>query len=165
MIITDAIGQVIERLRTEPNGPPYYDYGHRLQMANTLKLKETDKVKKAKKYPLFMLRLDTPERHENDMIFYDLNIVILAHTKRDYTTTDRFEEVIKPTLLPLYESFIKELKRSGLFVWGKGIKPPHTMIIRPYYGVLGAEANMANLFGDYVDAIEIQNLKINSYTC
>lgn len=156
--VVDDIGAVIARLRTVENGQPYYLYGPNLEVAKELVKKDT--AQKGK-YPLFVLNMPFPEKKENGLIFLTLNIAIVAFTKMDYRASDRYDKVIKPILYPLYEAFIVELRKSGLFQWERiGGEPSHTKIDRPFWGTQYSQGNKAHIFNDPLDAIEILDLKI-----
>lgn len=181
--ITDDIGAVVAAMRpidlsygqpmldylaarttTEENKAlmPFYMYGHRLEIANRLLEKTDDPVYKYQKYPLIALRMDIPEWYEPDRILhYKLNLVIVAFTDQKWNAEQRMANVIKPVLAPLYERFIRELGNVGLFSWeGDSRRPPHTMIIRPFWGTSGPEGNAKYIFNDPLDAIEIIDLEI-----
>lgn len=161
--IVDDIGEVVARLRTVEGGAPYYMYGHRLEIANRLKAKDGLVGVKDEKYPLIALRLDTEEGIGEGFPKQDLNIIIATLTKKQYNAEQRYENVFKPILQPLYLSFIQALRESGLFIWPNLQDfPTHTKIDRPYWGTANAEENVKNLFDDPIDAIEIIGLKINS---
>lgn len=141
---------------------PLYMYGHRVELAARLALKDKDVLQKRIKYPLIALRLDTVETIEGNMVKFDLNLALINKTEKGYNAEQRYTNVFKPILYPLYELFLVELKKSGLFTWpGFQARPPHVKVDRLYWGTAGTEGNVANLFGDPVDAIEILNLKIN----
>lgn len=164
--IVDDIGSVVAAMRpfgtVNPTLTPYYMYGHRLEIAARLSEKDKDSVYKYQKYPLVALRLDTPEVEHDGVIDYNLNIVIVEFTKKNYNAEERYVNVIKPILYPLYNLFIKKLIESGLFMWGPGLKtPPHTKIDRPYWGTAGPEGNIKSIFNDELDGIELMNLKIS----
>ena len=143
-------------------GPPYYMYGHRLEIANRLALKGKDSSAKFKKYPMFALRLDVVEKIVGDMAQFTLNIAIVHATKIQYTAPERYENVFKPILYPLYNLFMEELRNTGGFWWqGPQTRPPHTKIDRPFYGTVGAEGNTKNIFSDPLDAIEIIDLQVS----
>jgi len=168
-IITDQIGDVVKAMRVAAGqdpieGAPYYMYGHRLEINNRLALMNANPSKAKKKYPLIALKLDIPAVVEGDMLKYDLNIAILAYTDKTYTAEQRMDNVFKPVLFPLYDSFMEKLKRSGHFTWDKMLvsRPPHTKVDRFYYGTLSAEQSVKNVFSDPLDAVELVNLKINS---
>lgn len=164
--IVDDIGIVVAAMRpfgsVNPSLTPYYMYGHRLEIAARLSEKDKDQVYKYQKYPLVALRLDTAEQHHDGVIDYNLNIVIVQFTQKQYNAEERYANVIKPILYPLYYSFMQKLTESGLFQWGSGLKEPvHTKIDRPYWGTAGPEGNVKNIFNDPLDGIELINLKVS----
>ncbi len=183
-LITDDIGSVVTAMRpvdskygqgmldyiTNYNTPanvalmPYFLAGHRMEINKILLEKEADKVYKYQKYPLIALRLDVPEEvDEKGFVNYRLNIVILTLTDKNWNYEQRKEAIFIPVLIPLYERFIAELSNVGLFQWeGDTRRPPHTRILRPFWGTEGKEGNEKYIFSDPLDAIEIVNLELKS---
>ncbi|GIV35399.1 MAG: hypothetical protein KatS3mg031_2934 [Chitinophagales bacterium] len=162
--LVEKFEQVVARMRGS-NQFPYYMYGHRLEIANRLLEKDQDKVQKYQKYPLVALRQDFEEQHSNGIVTYVLNLAILEYTDKNYTAEQRYENVFKPILYPLYEGLIIAMRQSGFFWPGFMGIPPHTKIDRPYWGVQFSEKNARNIFNDPLDAIEIVNLKVNLKSC
>jgi len=181
--IVDDIGTVVEAMRpldvsygqdlldymaakqanTGLTDAPFYMYGHRLEIANRLLEKDADKTNKFKKYPLIALRMDIAETVRGNVVDYNLNIAILSYTDSNYNAEERYTNIFRPVLYPLYERFFEELKASGLFMWtGNQAKPLHTKFDRPFWGTPSAEANQKQIFNDPLDAIEIIDLKISS---
>jgi hypothetical protein len=187
IIITDEIKRVVEAMRPVSgqrygaammtylglyNTPtaenlalmPYYMPGHPLEVTNRLLEKDADEVYKYRKYPLIALRLDIPEPYsEGGMYEYDLNIAIITLTEKNWNYEERLENVFKPCLEPLYEQFIKMIVQEGHFEWeGDQRRPPHTPILRPYWGVENGTrmGNDRSIINDPLDAIEIKNLRI-----
>lgn len=143
------------------DGPPYYMYGHRLEIANRLDIKSKDRIQKFKKYPLIALRLDITERIVGPVHHFTLNLAIVHATKTKYTAEERYTNVFKPILYPIYQVFMEELRHGG-FTWdGNQERPEHTKIDRPYYGTPGTEGTTNNIFSDPLDAIEIVDLRIS----
>jgi hypothetical protein len=170
--IVDDIEKVVNSMRAKdadglPTGQPYYMYGHKVEINQRLINQQKDPVLKHQKYPLIALRMDIPENNAKGIITFKLNLAIIQFTKKDAIVTDRYRDVIKPVLYPLYESFLKKLKESGLFFWdGNQRMPPHTKIDRPYWGTPTDSGNTANIFSDPLDAIEIIDLEIKqNYKC
>jgi hypothetical protein len=158
--VVDNIGTVVASMREVSDGPPYYMYGHKLEISNRLLEKDLNKEEKYKKYPLIALRLDTSEYINNGIVDYNLNIAILEYTKSNYNAEERYQNVFKPILYPLYTEFINKLKLK--FYWpGNQKYPPHTKVDRPYWGTEAEQQNIKNIFNDPLDAIEIINLKIS----
>lgn len=143
-------------------GMPYYMYGHRTEIADRLTAKSLDKVYKYQKYPLVALRLDTPEENSEGVIKYTLNIAIVMLTDKQWNAEERYVNVFKPVLYPLYDSFLRQLRNVGLFMWDSkhNKRPPHTKIDRPYWGIESKEGNTANIFNDPLDAIELIDLQL-----
>lgn len=172
--IVDDIGAVVEAMKgavfseewaTEFTGKeiPFYRYGHRVEIAKLLdEQNRKTGAEKVKKYPLIALRLDTEETISDGIWHFNLNIAIVEWTDKNYDAAQRYENVYKPVLYPLYERFMEALKQSGLFFWDNmAAYPPHTKIDRLYYGTIGSEGNQKRVFSDPLDAIEIQNLRLN----
>jgi hypothetical protein len=159
----ERIVEIMRTLKPVDADPekPYYMYGHRREIANTLTLMENNQLQYTR-YPLVALRLDIVEQVQNDLLEVNLNIAILTLTKENYNAAERYANVIVPVLYPLYEKLMSAIKRSGIYFWpGLSKYPPHTKIERPYWGTQFQEGNAANIFNDPIDAIEILDLKIN----
>lgn len=180
--IVDDIGTVVEAMRPvdvsygqdmvdymSTNHPssdtelmPFYLYGHRLEIANRLKEKEKDLVFKYQKYPLVALRLPVIEDVSDGVWHFTLNIAILTFTQKNYNSEQRYENVFKPVLYPLYERFLGEIKNSGLFMWPDDQEyPEHQKVDRLFWGTEYSEGNEKHIFNDPIDAIEIMGLKLN----
>lgn len=161
--IQDDIGTVVAAMR-DGGDVPYYMYGHRLEIARALKAKDSNPEEKNAKYPLIALRFDIPESEDGGYVQYkDINIIIVDFTNKNYSAAERFTNVIKPVLVPLYDKFMLELRNSGLFTWPNYQKlPKHQRIFRPFWGTPGEERNEKYIFSDPLDAIEIVGLEINS---
>lgn len=167
--IVDDIGTVVAALRSDVDGPPFYMYGHVLEINNRLKERNKDIVNKDRRYPLIALRLDIAEPLRDDVYQYSLNMAIITVTQPGYNAEERMANVFKPKLYPLFQLLMKQFQKSGLFMWPVGIDmPEHTKIDRPFWGEGYTQGSTGNapgstkqLFDDPVDAIEIVNLKLN----
>lgn len=172
-IAVDLIGEVVESMRNLsvkesqrfgiPAGltSPYYFYGHPMDINKQLIENDKDIVNKFKKYPAIFLRLPIPEEMKGGMIQYDMNIGIMDVSQKDYNSVERYTNVIKPILIPLYELFLDRLKKKGFKWQGYMDRPPHTKMDRPHHGVQETQGNKAYQFESVLDAIEIINLKVN----
>jgi hypothetical protein len=159
------IKQVVESMQV--GGKPYYEFGHRLEIADLL-LKKNNNQFKYNKYPLIALRLDVEEDIKAGLVDVSLNIAILTATDKNYTAQQRYDNVIIPVLFPLYKAFMKALNQSSIFYWkDMSGDPPHKRIDRPYWGTQFMEGNEKNIFNDPIDAIEILNLQMTKkqYKC
>jgi len=161
-VVEDMIGDVVAKMRALVNSQtPYYQYGHIAEISDILKNMEGDPVKKNQKYPLVILRLDNPGEVEEEIVKWNLNIVICAYTNNGYRAPERLQSVFKPVLFPLYDRFFEALNLSKHFFW-EGNYPKHTKIDRYFWGTSTGFRNAKQIFDDPIDAIEIINLKINS---
>jgi hypothetical protein len=158
--LVDMMREVVQAI--DYPKPIGYLHGHRLEIANMLI--EQDKHK-ADKYPLIALRQDFEETIVGKMHQYSLNLAILEYTDRNYTAEQRYVNVFKPILYPIYSAFFIALRKKGFYWSGWLNMPPHTKIDRPFWGVSQTNRNIEQIFTDPLDAIEIINLKINILNC
>jgi hypothetical protein len=144
-----------------------YKYGHLLEVNNRLKV---ETMNASNKYPLVVLRLDTPERVANGFrVFENLNVLILDFTDKKYNAEQRFDNVFVPRLYPIYSAMLEAFNNVGLFTWEKPISgdnqfPPHVKHDRYYWGSLAPYQNVKQIFDDPLDAIEISSLSLKLRT-
>jgi hypothetical protein len=137
----------------------YYMYGHPIEIVNTLSEKGADGTQKFLRFPVICLFQDF---EENIAVYgYDsmveLNIVIAAQSKNHWKAADRYTNTFKVSLYHLYNLFLQKLAESDDV---NGDNPEHTKIDRLYWGKTGLYGNSGNIFNDFIDAIEIKDLKL-----
>lgn len=157
--IPEIIGNVVEKLRTIEGGAPYYMHGHPIEIANLLTEKSESSTFKFKKYPVIILFQDFDEDHTEGLISANLNFAIVTDTKATYEAGQRYENTFKQTLNPLFEAFIKQLKRSPYLAMN-GEMFTFTKTDRLFWG-----RNDQSILADSIDAIEITNLNLTFITC
>lgn len=156
----DVIGQTIALSGVWKSMAPYFDYGTRRTI--NVKLMEKNGGEFAyQKYPLIALRLPIEVRVERGVASVDVNILIANFTDRHYRPEDRIVNVFEPILWPLAKLFISRIKASGEFL---GFDPDYSQIDRLFYGTETGEENIANIFDDPLDAVEIRNLRLKYLT-
>lgn len=165
--VPEIIGEVMQKLRAEydpVNGlAPYYMHGHPLEIVNILSQKTSHETLKFQKYPLIALFQDFDEPIEGDGRDVSLNIVICTETKPGFEASERYNETFKPILNPLFDLFIKHLRRSYyLNILPDAIS--YTKTDRVYWGRQGLYGSEGNIFDDHIDAIEISNLNLSLIT-
>lgn len=135
-----------------------YQYGHKAELIETLfqmdKINETANLK----YPCIYLVQDFRESISGGPGIYGtayLNIIIMHQSLLDYKTADRYVNVFKPVLYPLYASFMKQVTKHKLI--HAYDYPKHDKFDRPLTVIKNPDQQMVN---DYVDAIEISNLSL-----
>lgn len=156
--IIDEIEAIVSAMRTVVTGPPFYHYGIPMQINRELLAKNVGSLPK---YPAVLLRLPTSEEVSDGLFHFNLNIAIVAYTDRNYRTKERYENVYRPILYPLYQKFLEELYKRD-FMWkGEQTYPPHSKRDVPFYSTKPEDRDKDNAFSDPLDAIEIINLKVN----
>lgn len=176
-VIVDMIGDVVASMRnlsakdaakfgiTAGLTSPYYFYGHKMDINRQMIEKDRELTTKGKVYPAIALRLPTTESMGSGLTHYNLNVAIFAETDLNWSAPERYANVIKPTLIPLYFLFIDRLRKLG-FIWqgNTSSMPPHDKTDKPHYGVEETQGNKAYIFTNKLDAIELENLQINKQT-
>ena len=137
---------------------PYFIDGHLLDVANQLIEKDGSVAPvKFKKYPLIVLEQDFEmDKLDGPIARAPLNFAIVNWTKEEYNTKQRREFNFTPTLDPLYSEFIEALDNF----LGVDILSENWGVTRRYYW--GSQFVDANIFNDYLDAIEVKNIEIET---
>lgn len=137
----------------------HYEHGHPVEIIETLRQKDESNKYKFSKYPLVALFQDFPEDHNRSdgLIDASLHVVICRSTDNKYKAKDRYAYNFIPYLYPIYEELLRQIDRHPFSV---GYEQRHTKIDRLYWGKEGLYGNEGNMFDDYLDAIEINNLRL-----
>lgn len=171
--LVDIIGQVVDLMpadmakwkqlapSTTVLDKPKYFYGSMKEINSRLTVIKAT----AEKYPAILFVLPFKRMMENDLGRFKLNIGIVTYTKHEYYAPARYANNITPTLRPLYESFLRVIRTSGLFHQLGPVK--HGSIDRLYVNEFEISRNKErasrgekNLFNDPLDAIEIVDLEV-----
>lgn len=174
VVAVDLIGEVVASMRnlsakdaakfgiTAGIESPYYFYGHPMDINRQMIERDGERATKWKVYPAIALRLPTREEMGSGLTHYNMNVAIFAETDLNWSAPERYTNVIKPVLIPLYLLFIDRLKKRG-FTWSGNSQqmPPHTRTDKPHHGVEETQGNKAYIFTNKLDALEIEGLKIN----
>lgn len=145
--------------------PVNFMHGHPMEINNVLQAWGKTPDNSAIKYPLIALFQDFDESRGTDtglMCEARFELIIATWTDPKWTADERMCYTFIPTLYPIYDEFIKSVARSGYFLIRNFQNIPHTKTDRMYWG-----RNNNSVFGDYVDAVHIQNLtlKIKKFNC
>ena len=150
----------------------HFEHGHPLEIVNTLKGMGKTPAYDPLKYPLIALFQDFDEKRGTDdraMGEVSLNLIIAMLTEPSRVASQRLTCTYIPILYPIYDLLMTSIKMSGYFAGNPNNDKdwPHTKTDRMYWGKKGLYGNEGNIFGDYIDAIEIQNLSltIKKYDC
>ncbi len=160
-----AINDKIKALYPYSTGQITYMYGHPSELVLNLNSMLGDTYCGAIKYPAILLFQDFEERLKNRIYTADLHFIIVNSTIPTLKAHERYDKNFKPLLYPIYEQFIKVVKRRNA-TYDIDIRK----IDRLYWGQKGLvyydEAGTKNVFNDYLDAIEVFiNFKITEKKC
>jgi hypothetical protein len=145
----------------------HYEHGHPIEIIETLREKDASESFKFDKYPLIALFQDFPEDVNvgpGVQSEVTLHLIIARATMPSYKAADRYNFNMRPVLYPIYEELLKQLYYSRAFMIKSPGQIPHKKYDRLYWGREGLQAtksrNEKNIFNDWIDCIEIKNLKI-----
>jgi hypothetical protein len=164
--IVDLFEDVVSNVRAlyDPtNGlEPYYDHGHPVSILNKLSIKDGSKVLKFRKYPLIILVQDIQENYVNNLgVYYTVSprIVIMDKSDKNYTEQERYENVFKPVLYPIWELLIEEIQDYKYFKFDGYVE--YQKFDRVYWGTSTIFGNEGTILNDFVDGIELLFEPIN----
>lgn len=146
----------------------HYLYGHAVEIRRRLQLKSEGDESKFQKYPIIALFGDfVEERLADGNIKAKIQIIIGHHSEHQKYNEDRYNNIFKPILHPIYCEFIKQLMNMPNVVIGYNYELKHQKIDRPHWGNPQQYGNDAYIFGDCLDAVEIRQLEItiNPFYC
>lgn len=109
--------------------------------------------------PFILLLLDIEESFKKSNIEATVNIVIGTVTEPSYSTDARYSNNFTPILYPIYEEAIKRLCNGSKTIHTTSFLE-FTKYDRVLWGKQGLYGMTGNIFDDYIDAIEINNLKL-----
>jgi hypothetical protein len=160
--IPDLVGDVVTNVATAMRQSILYEYGHYAEVERNLIEKDKSPIDKTK-YPFIWLVMDFEEKMGTASGAYaglSLQLIIATGTSNTYGMKERRDKSFLPVLYPIYSELLNQFSRSVVFGMPTFIE--HTKIDRPYWGVQGGLGNgTANLFSDFIDAIQIKNLKVS----
>jgi hypothetical protein len=136
-----------------------YHYGHLLEIKNIFQQATAKASLKLEQFPAIVLVQDFPEVTDRKKHLREatLRVIILTDSKQSYIASDRYTYIFEPKLYPLEDLFFKCLERSNEI---SGYDQGFTRWDRLFWGRTQGEGTASNIFNDYIDAIELENLKI-----
>lgn len=154
----ETFGEVIAANGIWKAMAPYSDYGSKKSI-NARLLEKGGYEFQYQKFPLIALRLPAPIDNVDGVSVMNANILIANFTNKQYIAQQRIANVFKPILYPLMTRFLDMVKRSGEFI---SYNSDYTQMDRLFYGTeAGDDQNIASVFDDPLDAVELRNLKLN----
>jgi hypothetical protein len=161
--IVDAKNFTVDSINTAVDGSgvwkalaPYSMFGTRKTINYELTAKNGNEFK-YQKYPVIALRLPAPVVTDGGVATLQANILIATFTSKTQRPSERVVNTFRPILNPLVDRFLEMCRRSGEFLM---FNPDHEQIDRMFYGTGGDEEDIANVFDDPLDAVELRNLEL-----
>jgi hypothetical protein len=138
--------------------PVYYDYGHPLEISKRLQELTQSAAFANQKFPLIILFTDITIDHAIPGFYGWVNLHMLVCNITDplYTSVQRTDTNFIPILHPIKNELINQLQRHIGFSWPE--EPTYKETDCYFYGSV---LNGKNVFNDYIDAIELRNVRIN----
>lgn len=164
-IILDLMPTIVTRLRAYTGNPDFnlwYQTGHIVEICQNLQEMTTEK-NEAYKFPLLALVTDYRERagfSKEANREHQPNFLIATNTQNTLKAHERYQVNFKPVLYPIYYTFIEVLGESPYFLGYPDQVTKHVKIDRMFLGREGIYGNSGNTFNDYIDAIEIRDMRL-----
>jgi hypothetical protein len=168
MHVTSIIGEIVAGMRAQGSKEPYYEFGHPLEIIETLRSKSEASSLKYEKYPLVALFMDIKEKKGGLLIDREAEVTVLfiTDTLPEYKAAERLEKTFNPILIPLWEQFKDGLKKHPYIHVDKGVLDISEYTEHMFWGKNGIYGTDGNIFDDRLDAIEVKiNLKIFKDGC
>lgn len=169
--IPDIFESVVQRVSATFEARPvnpfkvHFDYGHYREVLRILTWKDASISQKDQKYPLIWLVMDFDESMGENPAYYakakGLHFLILNYADPNWTMKERRDKNYLPILYPIMAEFIKAISWTVELGMIPELKISFTKTDRPYWGLDEGGNYSANIFNDFLDAVQIRNLKIN----
>lgn len=164
VFIVDELDRVIQKVNQElylkgfQSLPVYYKYGHPVEISSRLQAITNSTTEGHKKFPLIILFTDITIQKDVPGFYGSANLRMLVAniTEPHYISEDRTEKNFKPVLHPIKEELVRQIGLHAQFTYDGELTYDETDMY--FYG---SEINKKNVFNDYIDAIELKNIKVN----
>lgn len=163
--LPDALQNVVNLVSTELGYTVFFRYGTYEELVENLRVlnynDDVTSLDENRNYPLIWLPLDIEEQHGNDYSYLaTIKLILATQTLPDYTTEERFTNSFKAVLQPIYECLLDKLVTCGYFEQSSPELIEHNKYDRVHWGKTQLIDTNGNGL-DFVDAIEITELKLN----
>ena len=140
-----------------------YEHGHPLEIIETLGQLGAAPSSKFNRYPIVALFQDFPE-DVSDVPGIDREITVQMIIARGTTPTlkasARYDKNFRPVLYPVYFELLKQISKSPAFTVKSETQIKHRKFDRLFWGRDGLYGNSKNVFNDWLDCIELKELKL-----
>jgi hypothetical protein len=135
-----------------------YMYGNWKEIGKKMKEYTDSPTLRTQKFPVVILIEDViiDQRSTDFFGIADLNIVIANATEPKYSSDER-EPLFENVLRPIYYELCKQIARHEAFAVGNPKNIRGRYAERKFWGM---DNNTVNALGDYIDAIELFDLRL-----
>lgn len=163
MIVLEILKEIVQKVQSKMGKEIFFTFGNATEISEKLILMSQFAESAKKKYPLFAVFTDIKESKGNEVAHFaevDIDTIVIAtFTDKNYHSEQRLELTIKPVLVPIYEEFLEQLAKSSYFTFTDKRQILHDKTDRLSWGQ-SAIFTDNNFASDFIDAIEINNLKL-----
>lgn len=156
-VIVDLFDTIVSRTGSAMGQTIHYMHGHMLEISNVVKeLGKSPDI--GNRYPLIALKHDFKQKAVSYVgTEVDLTLYIITLSRPEYIAEQRIETIFKPILTPIKDEFINQIARSEMFTQQSIHEVEETLEFydRLFWGSSSVMGNTANIFGDWVDCIEL----------
>ncbi len=163
IFIVDEMAQVVAKVNAALTAASfgrtvYYMYGHPKEIAKRLQELSNSTTQKDKKFPLIILFTDVMINRSIPGFYgtAKLRMLVCNITQPEYTSDKRTALNFRPILHPIKEELINQIGKYSGFTTEDELTFSETDMY--FYG---SSINDKNIFNDYIDAIELRDIKIN----
>lgn len=141
-----------------------YIYGHWVEVSQRLMDMGMNQEQRFYKFPAVILVEDIPVQNNNGQIASaTIQLLIVAGTNPNFTSPERQKKVFEPILYPIYDDLLKCIATSGYFQQRDAMNIEHRRWDRKQLGKTDIYGNTGTYTGDFLDAIQLQDLKLTYY--
>lgn len=161
MIAVDVFRDISMGVSKELSIDINYQFGDWPYMAKVLQAMSKSHLTSGKKYPLIGLFSPfTEDRSDATHNSLRLSFLIATATKKEYTNEERLQYSFKDILHPVYDSFIRNIKKNRYLSLDYSGVVKHDYVDNYRYGNSGIYGEGSNKFDDMIDGIDITNLEV-----
>jgi hypothetical protein len=135
----------------------HYEYGHVLEILETLRQMDEAEELIYKRYPLVALITDIPERKGilGKYSEVEFTLLVVNHTLAEYKAEERRQKNFIPVIHPIVDELIIQIARSPYFLDYDPDLIKRVETDEYYLGKHGAGGGTANLANDFLDCTEV----------
>lgn len=160
-VIIDLFRTITAKVKTDLALPVLnYLHGHPREITQVLAELSKNPTASATKYPLIALFQDFEENRNGDFIELKLQMIIAVLTDNKLTAPERYDVSFKPIIYPIYDELLNQIARSTYFAEATIKQIQHIKVDRLFWGRSGLYGSEKNIFNDYIDCIELKELKL-----